>query len=98
MTSEQKNGMALVTVRGDEAASLEGAAEQLGVALDDLDSNFGVVPIDPQEQLYAVNVRADRLPADFTASEEYRGPFSSPAIAPFSLDTDTPDKKTKYQK
>ena len=84
MTKEPPNHeMALVTVTGEEASSLEGAAEQLGVEPADLDGTFGVVPIDPGRQLYAVQVRADRLPPDFASSEPYRGPFSSPEIEPF---------------
>ncbi len=83
MTTPPKDDMALVTVSGDAASSLEGAAEQLGVQVDDLDREFGVVPIDPRQNLYAVQVRADRLPQEFQGSTPYRGPFSSPEIAPF---------------
>jgi|GEM_PF-1048937 len=88
MTKEPPDDeMALVTVTGEDASlSLEGAAEQLGVEPADLDGEFGVVPIDPRRNLYAVQVRADRLPPDFASSEPFRGPFASPEIAPFGLD------------
>lgn len=77
MTKDPPNHeMALVTVTGEKASSLEGAAEQLGVEPADLDGTFGVVPIDPLRNLYAVQVRADRLSPDFES-------FSNPEIEPF---------------
>ena len=77
MTKEPSDpGMALVTVTGEEASTIEGAAHQLGVEPADLDGTFGVVPIDPQRNLYAVQVRADRLSPDFVR-------FSNPEIEPF---------------
>jgi hypothetical protein len=82
-------GMALMTVRGtDQAPSLADAAAQLGVAAEDLDGSFGVVPIDPANGLYSVQVRSDRLPAQTESSQPYRGPFSNPRI-----DTFGPPKK-----
>lgn len=77
---------ALMTVTGvDRPPTLAEAAAQLGLAPADLDAGFGVVPIDPERNLFAVEVRADRVPAQApeSAGEAYRGPFSNPRIAPF---------------
>lgn len=74
---------ALMTVTGQEGPpSLAEAAAQLGMAVGDLDPTFGVVPVDPDRKLYAVEALADRVPPQET--ENYRGPYSNPQIAPFS--------------
>ena len=77
--------MALMTiVAGRQPPSLDQAAASLGVSTADLNADFGVVPIDPQEGLYAVEVRADRLPQQQPdRTTPYRGPFSTPRIEPF---------------
>jgi hypothetical protein len=72
-----------MTVTGkDGPPSLSDAARQLGVAVGDLNAGFGVVPIDPDHKLYAVEVDADRFAAD-QLGQPYKGPFSNPTIAPF---------------
>jgi hypothetical protein len=85
---------ALMTVHGqDGAPSLEAAAEELGVSIDDLDRAFGVILIDPGRRLYGVQVNADRLPPD-RGSGPYRGPFSNPRIDTFGpIQTDPRKKK-----
>jgi hypothetical protein len=68
------------------------AAKQLGVATEDVDAAFGVVPVDPDRGIYAVQVRADRLPKQpERPSSDYRGPWSNPPIAPLGPVQD--DKK-----
>lgn len=83
---------ALMTVVGSGAApSLAEAASQLGLATSDLNEAFGVVPIDPEHGLYAVEALADRIGP---AGEPYRGPFSSPRIDVFGpLQGDEADDK-----
>jgi hypothetical protein len=71
-------------VRRGRAPTLEFAAEQLHVAVDDLDRDFGVVAIDPRRGLYCVEVRADRLPPELAERRAFRGPYSNPKIAPFA--------------
>ena len=74
--------MTMVAPRG--APSLAEAARHFGVAVEDMDATFGVVPVDPERGLYAVRVRAGKLPAQLGgAATDYRGPFSDPKIAPF---------------
>jgi hypothetical protein len=68
-----------MTVHGANGApSLYEAARELGVRTADLDRDFGVVPIDPANNLYCVEVRADRIGAQ--PRHPYRGPFSNPRI------------------
>jgi hypothetical protein len=63
--------------------SIDRAASELGVAAEDLDTAFGVVPIDPACSKYAVQVRADKLPTEARAESEQRGPWSNVKIEPF---------------
>lgn len=75
---------ALMTVVGrDRPPSLADAAQQLGVETADIDASYGVVPVDPDNGLYAVMTRADRLGQP--SQDEYRGPFSDPKIEPFDV-------------
>ena len=77
--------MALMTATLEKGkASLADAAAALGVTLDDLDATFGLVPIDPDRELYAVKVRRDALPKG-EAGKGYRGPYSNPKISSFGL-------------
>ncbi len=74
--------MALMTVTGPKGPpTLAEAAAQLGVAVEDLNASFGVVPIDLDKGLYSVEVRDDRAPP--STEGPYRGPFSNPKIEPF---------------
>jgi hypothetical protein len=84
--------MALIMVVGkDRPPSCAEAAAQLGVTLEDIDVAYGVVEVDAGDGLYAVLVRADRLPAAKSdankadasqPSQPYRGPYSNPKIRP----------------
>lgn len=69
---------------GEDPPTIESAAAQLGVRVDDVDADFGVVSINPAAHLYAVRVRADRLPARDLTEEPYRGPFEDPKIEPLA--------------
>jgi hypothetical protein len=74
----------LITVQGrSEPPTLESAARQIGVQVADIDARFGIVPIDLVNQLYAVQVRSDRLPEKFIEKQPYPGPYSEPRIEPF---------------
>lgn len=86
---------ALMTIVGGKTPpSLAEAASQLGLPLSDLNSAFGVISIDPERSLYAVEVRADGEPVQSGASSAYRGPYSNPRIAPFGPDEPAPAKET----
>ena len=79
--------MVLMTVHGpDGAPSMAQAASELGVAVTDIDDKFGIVPINPVEGLYAVQVREASIDTRSTRDGDrsnYRGPYSNPQIAPF---------------
>ena len=72
----------MMTIVSDKPPSLAEAAALLGVAPEDLDAAFGVVTVDPAENLYAVEIDADKVPAQTAGEGPYRGPFSSPRIVP----------------
>jgi hypothetical protein len=76
--------MILMTVHGrDGSPSLADAARELGVSVSEMDGKFGVVPINPSQHLYAVQVRRNSLPAGTPSDKPYAGPYSNPKIAPF---------------
>ena len=72
----------LMTIVADKPPSLAEAAALLGVAVVDLNAAFGVVPVDPAQGLYSVEIDADKVPAQPAGGGPYRGPFSSPRIVP----------------
>jgi hypothetical protein len=75
---------ALMTVQSENGPpTLEAAARQLDVVVEAVDASYGVVPIDPKQGLYSVQVDAAQLPNESPMDELYRGPFSSPRIEPF---------------
>lgn len=79
--------MVLMTVHGsDGAPSMAQAASELGVSVADIDDKFGIVPINPAEGLYAVQVKESSIDTRATGDADrsnYRGPYSNPRIAPF---------------
>jgi len=76
---------AFMTVHGiDGPPTLESAAQELGVAVDDIDPDFGVVLIDQTRGLYTVQVHADHIPEQLER-ESYQGPFSNPRIDTFRV-------------
>jgi len=76
--------MVLMTVHGSNGQpSLAQAASELGVSVADVDDQFGVVPINPAEGLYAVQVKESSVEIRRAARGGYQGPYSNPEIAPF---------------
>lgn len=72
----------LVTVKlGSAQPSLEEVARHLNVSQTELDPDFGVVLIDPENLTYAVMVD-ERAAVDAAKSEGAAGPFSNPRIEP----------------
>jgi hypothetical protein len=73
----------LLTVQlPSDRATVDGARSKLGLTGEELDAAYGVVPIDPDHDLYAVMVEEDaasRASAEGLAG----GPFSNPTIEPF---------------
>lgn len=74
---------ALLSVPGGETApSLEEAARYLGLPVAALNREFGVVPFDPLQRRYAVEV--DPRSLEGVTLPEGSGPFSTPVIAPMT--------------
>ncbi len=73
----------MLTVKVDpERATLDGIRQRLGVGEDEIDSDFGVVNIDPEEDLYAIMV--DEQTAERLSDEpDVKGPYANPKIEPF---------------
>ena len=65
-----------------ETASVAQAAERLGVEPDRIDADFGVVSIDPDQNLYTVLVD-EQAAGDAAGRPGVEGPFSNPRIEPF---------------
>lgn len=64
--------------------TLEQIANRFGFDKKDLDEDFGVVEIDPQDNLYSILVEENAV----VPKEEgdIKGPFSNPRIEPFGLE------------
>ena len=63
-----------------QEATLEFAANQLGVGREALDPGFGLTLVDLQLGLYAAMVWEDSLPPGFADRKPFRGPFANPQI------------------
>jgi hypothetical protein len=75
----------MVTIQSPEGRpSLEAVIERYRLGPDDIDPDFGVVEIDPDDHLYVILVEPDAAtrikPAD---GWDTAGPYSNPRIAPF---------------
>ena len=75
--------MAMVLVEASpETANAGFAATQLGVPVEAIDQDFGLILVDPSQGLYTVMVDARSLPPGFADRTPFRGPFSTPRIEP----------------
>ncbi|GII63899.1 hypothetical protein Skr01_39840 [Sphaerisporangium krabiense] len=72
--------MVLITVRLPQEATLEQAVRRLGLSEDEVDTGYGLVPLDPDEGLYALRVTEA---AGHRVAPDGGGPFSDPPIEPF---------------
>ncbi|WP_432862416.1 hypothetical protein [Microbispora rosea] len=75
----------LVTVRLAAPATLEGAMRRLGLTEDEVDTGYGLVPVDPGRNLYVMRVteEAGRRVGDSDADAADGGPYSDPPIEPY---------------
>ncbi|MGW4642504.1 hypothetical protein ACWEN6_28580 [Sphaerisporangium sp. NPDC004334] len=73
--------MVLVTVELPPAeATLEGAMRRLGLSEEEVDTAYGLVPLDPGQGLYAVRVTEQ---AGHRVTPPGEGPFADPPIEPY---------------
>ncbi|RJL31612.1 hypothetical protein [Bailinhaonella thermotolerans] len=72
----------LITVRLPRGARLRDAMDRLELDRDEVDVEYGLVPVDPDDGLYALRVtRAAAVRAGQRPDAE--GPFADPRIEPF---------------
>jgi hypothetical protein len=77
----------MMTLRLDPSeANLAAVSRKLKLNEDEIDPNFGVVSINPAENLYAILVE-EAASAKLQGSEGIKGPFSNPKIEPFGPPT-----------
>jgi hypothetical protein len=77
--------MLTVKLPSDQATLAE-ARRRLGLAEDEIDEEFGLVPLDPAQGLHAVVVSAEagaRASAAAGDTGEVGGPYANPRIEPF---------------
>ncbi|MEO3807632.1 hypothetical protein ABGB17_01370 [Sphaerisporangium sp. B11E5] len=72
--------MVLITVHLPPGATLADARHELGLAEDEVDTAYGLVPLDPDQGLYALRVTE---PAAGRAAPPAGGPYSDPPIEPY---------------
>ena len=65
-----------------EHATLEDARRRLGLEADELDPDFGVVNVDPEQDLYAI-LADERTAQKLSQQPEVQGPYANPVIEPF---------------
>jgi hypothetical protein len=74
---------ALMTVHGKGAPpTLAEAAAQLGVHVSALNPDFGVILIDPDREIYTVEVDVDQTGGIAEPGDSFGGPYSNPDIEP----------------
>ncbi|MFF7438830.1 hypothetical protein [Streptomyces sp. NPDC008122] len=75
----------LMTVTLPGRATVQHALDKLGLSAEEIDQEYGLVSLDPSQDLYALLVTesaAARIRAHGQPGE-YSGPFANPKIEPF---------------
>lgn len=72
----------LLTVRLPHGADLKSAMRHLELTEDEVDAGYGLVPIDPARNLYALRV-TEEAGRRVTGGGSAEGPYSDPPIEPY---------------
>jgi hypothetical protein len=72
-------------------AALPSVQQKLGLAADEVDANFGVVPLDPARDLYAILVD-EKVANRLEGAKGVVGTYSNPRIEPFGPPQPESDK------
>jgi hypothetical protein len=78
-------GKVMITITAvDRTPSIETVKKQYGLKDDQIDAEFGVIEVDPDEHTYTVLVD-DSVVSRITSDKRWKveGPFSNPRIEPF---------------
>ncbi|GJL56100.1 MAG: hypothetical protein NPIRA02_32320 [Nitrospirales bacterium] len=78
----------LVTISWEKGVpTLKDVCKKYGLKLEEIDQEYGIIEIDPQDNLYSILVdheAAQRINPQFTQDDTgIKGPFSNPPIEPF---------------
>jgi hypothetical protein len=74
----------MMTIRSVTPPSLADLRQKLGLDAHDIDAEFGVIEVDPDEHLYTFLVDASKVPqATGQDAVELRGPYANPKIGTF---------------
>ncbi len=77
----------MVTLKLDpEHATAADVREAHGISAAEMDADFGVIEVSPQQGLYAVLVDPETAQR-MQGSQDVQGPFSNPKIEPFGPPT-----------
>jgi hypothetical protein len=74
--------MLLVTVRLPPGATLAQAMDHLGLVEEEVDTGYGLVPIDPAQGLYVLRA-TEAAARRIDPAAESGGPYSDPPIEPY---------------
>jgi hypothetical protein len=83
-TKDRSSNWVLMTVKlKDEDPNLDQVSDVLGIPVSELDEAFGVIAVDRQQGLFAVQIRENAI-VDIKGSEDcdVNGPFSNVRIEP----------------
>ena len=69
-----------------DEATLSQVCQRLNLSADEVDSEFGVVNIDPKRNLYTILVEEEAA-RRVSGTPDVEGPFSNPKIEPFGPPT-----------
>lgn len=73
----------MVTLKLDpEHASVDDVRQSLGIGAGEIDDDFGVIAVQPEESLYAVLVDSETA-TRVQGADGVKGQFSNPKIEPF---------------
>ncbi|MGV9456404.1 hypothetical protein [Streptomyces sp. NPDC003635] len=72
----------LVTITLPRGARLQDAMREYGLASDEVDESYGVVPVDPERGTHVMMVTEDAA-GRITGGAGAQGPFANPKIEPF---------------
>ena len=76
-------GKVMMTLQWPHAPTVEEICGKLGLAKTDIDGDFGVVEVDPDDHLYTFMVDEQKASEIAQNTADVEGPYANPRIAPF---------------